>query len=108
MTDIVDVLRSGKPCSEAGGYGGVCKVMDTKSGCSCAIAADQIELLRSQNGLLNEHIIELHTDNHRLRMALWDVHAMLNNGPIVFTGNVKKFILKTLGKLPAAPGGDND
>ena len=44
MTDIVDRLRAGEPCSEAGDR---CKVMNGPSGCLCAIAADEIARLNT-------------------------------------------------------------
>jgi hypothetical protein len=46
MTDIVGILRNGEPCQEPDGRR--CKVMDARSGCLCAIAADTITALRSR------------------------------------------------------------
>jgi hypothetical protein len=44
MTDIVERLRRGTPCI---GSEGPCEVRDTRSGCECAEAADEIERLRA-------------------------------------------------------------
>lgn len=46
MSDIVERLRVGEACKE---NGGVCAVMDARSGCLCAIAADTITALRAEN-----------------------------------------------------------
>ena len=40
MTDIVERLRTGRMCDDK------CRVMEAKSGCLCAEAADEIEKLR--------------------------------------------------------------
>lgn len=47
MTDIVERLRAGEPCVEC--CGDHCAVMEVRSGCLCAIAADTITALRAEN-----------------------------------------------------------
>ena len=34
-------------------------------------------------------ITALRADNERLRAALWDVHALANNGPLVWSKRIK-------------------
>jgi hypothetical protein len=43
MTDIVQRLRSGEVC-----INNPCRMMDARSGCACAEAADEIERLRAE------------------------------------------------------------
>lgn len=69
MTDIVERLRIGEPCSEAGYQ---CKVMEAKSGCHCAIAADEIERLRKRE----------HSLVYSLTMILADLDATAKIGYI--------------------------
>lgn len=44
MSDILEVMRTGMPCVDAGRR---CKAMEARSGCDCARAADEIERLRA-------------------------------------------------------------
>jgi len=53
--DIVERLRNGEPCKEASGDNH-CKVMDARSGCLCAIAADTITALTAENERLQSII----------------------------------------------------
>jgi len=46
--DIVKRLRNGEPCKEASADG-CCKVMDARSGCICAEAADELSRLTAEN-----------------------------------------------------------
>lgn len=47
MSDIVERLRSGSICSDIHDTGSCCRVMEARSGCECAEAADEIERLRA-------------------------------------------------------------
>jgi hypothetical protein len=46
MSEIVERLRYGEPCIES--CGDRCKVRDTRSGCTCAEAADEITRLEAR------------------------------------------------------------
>ncbi len=52
--DIVKRLRQGYPCKEAAADG-CCKVMDARSGCLCAEAADTITRLTAEVERLTTH-----------------------------------------------------
>ena len=45
MPDLVERLRRGEPCQP---HDDVCRIIEARSGCICAEAADEIERLRSQ------------------------------------------------------------
>lgn len=48
--DVVEKLRSGHPCDEAGKP---CRSRDARAGCFCAEVADVIERLRKELGSAN-------------------------------------------------------
>lgn len=49
MTDIVERLRAGEPCTDAGGKAADCSSKTIAGGCTCAEAADEIGRLRAEN-----------------------------------------------------------
>jgi hypothetical protein len=60
MTDIIERLRAGEPCCAD-----PCRVLEARSGCLCATAADEIERLRAER---NE---ALHQLSRTARFAGW-------------------------------------
>jgi hypothetical protein len=55
MSDIVKHLRAGDPCREEDR----CRVMNSASGCLCAMAADTIEGRRAESEALRDTIADL-------------------------------------------------
>ena len=85
MSDIVERLRNGEPCRATSGVR--CRFMDARYGCLCAIAADEITRLTAEN--------------EKLRAALWDIHAICNNGPFVWAKRIRAIARVTLrGRQP--------
>jgi hypothetical protein len=86
-TDIEERMRNGEPCKEASGDNH-CKVMDARSGCLCAIAADTITALRAEIERLNtlvqtmryaedENHLAVLRENERLTAALAKQYSAL-------------------------------
>lgn len=72
MPDISAFMRKGGPCEEISLK---CRTVDAKSGCACAIAADEIDRLREAvmnlcvaNGKLSDENDELREERRRLRV----------------------------------------
>lgn len=51
MSEIVERLRKGEACKE---NGGVCALMDARSGCLCATAADEIARIAALEARVKE------------------------------------------------------
>lgn len=63
-------------------------------------AATEIERLRQRDGFINnldKQIIEKDKEIDKLLDALWDIHSMCNNWPLVSAYRIKKHIRLTLG-----------
>lgn len=70
MSDIVESLREGMICEVEGAK---CAVMDARSGCICAEAADEIEELRAKDQHWNEHLRTAQDEIKRLTACLkWE------------------------------------
>lgn len=99
MADIVEDMRGGLPCTEAGNP---CTVMDAAIGCFCAKAADEIERLRQvleniqqARVLQGKEIVDAVNEIENLRLALevaandlddWGAYTKANNARAALEG----------------------
>jgi regulator of replication initiation timing len=107
MPDISAFMRGGGPCEEISRK---CRTMDAKSGCACAVAADEIDRLRGtvmnlcvahgklgdENEELRARICELdgfiktieeqatalEEDNRKLRVEAGNMYPVANGDPL--------------------------
>jgi len=96
--DLVERLRAGYPCKEAAADG-CCKVMDARSGCICAEAADELSRLTAEVARLSaentrlggwdvayDDRIQLVKENERLRAELRTAADMI----VVYEGRLQE------------------
>jgi len=77
--DIVTRLRAGYPCKEAAADG-CCKVMDARSGCICAEAADELARLTAEVERLTK-VVEQVSQSSAQRHIIELTRAALNKEP---------------------------
>jgi hypothetical protein len=77
MSDIVERLRRGAPCNDNGIR---CRVLDAKSGCECAEAADEIERLqRAVQELSQPDVPPVHHDDPLMPVTAEELTAALSS-----------------------------